>query len=208
MDVQALATTPLFLTSLVLCALVAAYSISMIFFSMFRSISKAAATAGLRPYELEAVECAGIFHNQLEDLIDKVITLEELSAEMHGPFEDHTWPRLLDLCDNLEVARGELNSLLSTRDFTTAYELGRLLAGVSSVVPPIPRSPDALELRLVCSWQIQAHELLERMVAKIEDSLSYGVGGPATTPSPQFIKTLEELKEELIEAGESLHRSS
>jgi hypothetical protein len=179
----------------------------MIFFSMFRSVSKAAATAGLRPYELEAVECAGIFHNQLEDLIDKLITLEELSAEVHVPFEDHTWPRLLDLCDKLEAARGELNSLLGSRDFATAHELGSLLAGVSSTVPDIPRPPNALELRLVCSWQVQAHELLERMVTKIEDSLSYGVGGTAAAPSPQFMNTLQELKEELIEAGEALREA-
>jgi hypothetical protein len=203
MDVQALATTPLFLASLVICALVATYTIALIFFSMFRSVSQAAASAGLRPYELEAVEQAGVFHNQVEDLIDKVITLEELSAEMNAPFEDHAWSRLLELCDNLEIARSELHAFLSTKDFASAHKLGCLLSGATPAVPNLPRAPDALELRHVSGWQFQAHDLLQRMVSRIEDSVTYGVGGSSGAPSPQFMKVLQELKAELIQRNET-----
>jgi len=202
MDVQALATTPIFLSSLVICALIAAYAIALIFFSIFRSLSKAAATAGLRPYELEAVEHAGMFHNQLEDFIDKLITLEELSTEVPEPFDDHSWSRLLELSDNLDSVRNELHALLQARDFESAYCLGRLLSGETSIVPDVPRAKDALELRLISGWQFQANELLQRMISKIEDSLAYGISGTESPPSPQFMRTLEELKSEIIRQGE------
>ncbi len=202
MDVQALATTPIFLSSLVICALVAAYAIALIFFSVFRSLSKAAATAGFRPYELEAVEHAGIFHNLLEDFIDKLVTLEELSTEVPEPFNDHSWTRILELSDNLESVRNDLHSLLQSRDFEQAYSLGRFLSGGTSGVPNIPRAKNAVELRLISGWRFHANELLQRMIAKIEDSLAYGISGTNTPPSPQFMRTLEQLKAEIIEQGD------
>jgi hypothetical protein len=199
MDAQALATTPLFLSSLAFCALVAAYAIAMGFRSFFRRVSQAAASAGLRPYELEAVEHAGIFHGQFEDFMEKVVTLEGLSSELPQPFHEGSWSRVLDLCDNLEAVRSELHLLLSTKDFATSYKLGRLLSGESSSVPAIPRPPGTVELRLVSLWHKEAHELLQRMISRIEDTISYKTSEPSTPLSKEFTQTLQDLKTSLKE---------
>lgn len=201
MDVQALATTPLFLSSLVICALVAAYAIATAFLGVFRGISRVAASAGLHPGELEAVEHSGIFHNQLEDLIEKIITLEELSVEVPEPFDDHSWSRLLELCDNLENVRGELHSLLRLRDFESGNELAKLLCGASSVIPNIPRPSGGLELRLVSVWHSQANELLQRMISRIEDAIRYGAVQGKPAPSQHVIQVLEELRFSVLDQG-------
>lgn len=199
MDAQALATTPIFLSSLAFCALVAACAIAIVFRSIFQRLSQAATSAGLRPHELEAVEHAGVFHAQLEDFMEKVVTLEGLSTELPLPFNDDSWIRVLELCDNLEVVRAELNSLLSTRDFTSAYKLGRLLSGETPSVPAVPRGPGSIELRLVSLWHRQAHELLQRMVARIEDTISHGSSSSAVALSKEFSETLQDLKSALME---------
>lgn len=198
MDVQALATTPIFVISLTLCALVTAYAFTVILRSTFGGLSSAAASVGLQPEELQAVEQAGIFHQQLEALIEKVVATESLSQELPGPFRDHSWERLLTLCDNLEIARGELNELLASRDFHEALALGRFLTGSLVTPPPIPRPEGSFELRLLCYWQKEAKDLLHRMVSKIDDSLRYGIGGATQDLSEEFHETFQEIKADLV----------
>lgn len=202
MDIQALANTPIFLLSLVVCAIVATYAFATFLRSIVGGLSRAAASAGLHPDELRAVEHAGIFHNQLETLIERVVALEELASEMPNTFSDHSWSRLLDLCDDLEAARGELHGLLSSKDFVAAAQLGRMLSGATSTIPDIPREPDGLELRKVTYWHKSARDLLQRMVSKLEDAVRYGTGGNTKPPSEDFLRTIEELREALIDDEE------
>jgi hypothetical protein len=197
MDTQALASTPLFLCSLVICAILTAYAFALGLRSIFSRLSRAAASAGLSPYELEAVEAAGVFHNQLEALIEDMVSLEELSREMPGPFSDHSWVRLVKLCEDLEASRSTLHELLQEKDFPLAFRLGSFLTGAAPEVPTIPEGASSIELRSLAYWHSTSRELLQRMISKIEDSLSFGLAGTKEEASPEFLDTLKKIKETL-----------
>jgi hypothetical protein len=199
MDVQALAATPLFFSSLTICALVTAFGIAKTLRFFFGRVSRVAASAGLLPRELEAVESAGIFHNQLEGLIEDLVSMEELSSEMPAPFSDHSWVRLVELCEDLEVARADLHTLLNAKDFVTAYRLGHFLTGGSPTVPELPPDTSSVNLTKLALWHANSRELLQRMVSKVEDAIGYNSNKPL---SPQFYETLDRVKDAIIASGD------
>jgi hypothetical protein len=165
--------------------------------SAFGSLSRAATSASLRPEELQAVAQAGLFHQQLERLIHTVVATESLSSELPGPFRDSSWDRLLTLCDHLEQARGELNELLGLRDFQGALALGRFLNGSLVTPSAIPRPDDGVELRLLCYWQRESRDLMQRIISRIDDAVRYRNGESKNDLSEEFHETLQEVKIDL-----------
>ncbi len=169
MNVQELASTPAFALSLAFCALVGAYAVTIALKYAFQRASSIAAFRGLSPNEVASIEFAAEFHGLLGQLVEHVLLVESFSPEAPEAFVDNSWNRLLKMCDDLEECRGELNYLLSERDFDSSVQLGRFLCGQSHTLPDYEREPDAVKLHLLSYWQKDAVELLHRMVSKIED---------------------------------------
>lgn len=128
-----------------------------------------AAFAGLSKAEIVSIDTSAKFHEKLRTLIEIILRIEEHSAEAPGVFNDHSWSRLLRICDDLEIVRGELNQLLSEKDFESAAALGRFLCGFDVSIPSIPRPDNAPELRLLTFWQRDTVDLLHRMISRLED---------------------------------------
>ena len=169
MNVKELASSPIFILSLGLCALVAAYSVTVLLRSVFHRASSIAAFSGLSQEEIVGIDTAAKFHERLRTLIEVILRIESFSSEAPGVFVDHSWARLLRLCDDLEVVRGELNSLLNAREFGAAAQLGRFLCGFDVAIPSIPRQQNAVELRTLTFWQRDTVQLLHRMISRLED---------------------------------------
>lgn len=169
MNVNELATSPIFIFSLGLCALVAAYSVTVLLRSMFQKASSLAAFSGLSDAEIIGIDTAAKFHERLRTLIEIILKIENFSSEAPGVFLDNSWARLLRLCDDLEVVRGELNGLLTAKDFEAAAKLGSFLCGFDVAIPVIPRQRGAIDLRTVTFWQRDTVQLLHRMISRLED---------------------------------------
>lgn len=196
MDVHALTDSSLFQVSLGLCALVAAFGITLALKTFFHKIFTMAAFAGFSAAELESIECATKFQNEMSIILEKVLGLEDFSAEAPPLFNDSSWSRLLRLCDDLEIARGELNELLTKRDFESARLLGRFLCGLDTTVPTFPRDETAIELRTLTFWRRDTIDLLHRMVSKLSDYSENQLdeATPTKQLSAEFLETIEEIK--------------
>lgn len=194
MNVNQLAASPVFIFSLGLCALVAAYSVTLGLRTILRKISTMAAFAGLSKAELVSIDTSAKFHEKLRSLIEVILRIEEHSAEAPGVFHDHSWSRLLRLCDDLEIVRGELNQLLADKDFESAAALGRFLCGFDVAIPSIPRPENAPELRLLTFWQRDTVDLLHRMVSRLEDEGRSHDSAP--NPAAQFSESLQDAIED------------
>jgi hypothetical protein len=198
MDAQALAATPLFTISLVLCALLTVCGFT---FFLKRTLSKAAiasATKGLMPDELQAIQTFGIFHNQVDALFERLSTVEELSGEMPAPFKDPSWNRLLELCDELQAAQDELNQLLQARRFSDASNLGSFLSGRAIVTPEFSEAASSLDLRKLRNWHETAHNLLQRFITLIQDAVDSDPAHKNTPLSESFLDTVQQIKRQLI----------
>lgn len=169
MNVQELASTPAFALSLAFCALVGAYAVTGALKYAFQRASSIAAFRGLSPNEVSSIEYAAEFHGLLGQLVEHVLLVESFSPEAPEVFVDNSWNRLLKMCDDLEECRGELNYLLSERDFDSSVELGRFLCGRSPTLPSYERDAEAVKLHPLSYWQKDSIELLHRMISKIED---------------------------------------
>lgn len=170
MTVQELASTPPFALSLAFCALVAAYAVTVALKYAFHRASSIAAFRGLSQNEVGSIEYAAEFHEKLGQLVEHVLLVETFSSEAPEIFVDNSWNRLLKMCDDLEECRGELNYLLSERDFDAAVQLGRFLCGRSPTLPNYERDPEAVKLHQLSYWQRDGIELVHRMISKIEDT--------------------------------------
>jgi hypothetical protein len=200
MDAQLLASTPLFMASLALCALVAAYSVAILLKSLFSSLANAAASTGLSPEELTAIEYAGIFHAQLEKLLARTVSIEQLAIEAPAPFQEQAWSRLLTICDELELVRSELNGLLEMREHRNATALAKFISGASNSIPQIPRPANAIELRKLIYWPRESRDLTLRIIAKLEDyTLNYG-SSKRQSYSKHFFEVISAVKNELSES--------
>jgi hypothetical protein len=202
MNAQALAITPIFMISLMVCASVAAYGFYAFIKGLSRKVSNTSLATGLSPQEVKAIKLAGTYHTMLEELLTRVVAIEQLSSETPAPFNDHSWRRLLELCDDLECWRSELNILIGNHDYYNALLLGRFLCGLSADVPKINPTEPSLEPHKILFWQRQTRELMLRMVSKLADSTRYGTGGNTNPLTPTYHETLEALKGELNEVVE------
>jgi hypothetical protein len=202
MNSQALAMAPLFMISLLVCASVAAYGFYAFVQRLSGKVSNTSLVTGLSPQEVKAIQLAGSYHTMLEELLTRVVAIEQLSGETPAPFNDHSWRRLLELCDDLECWRSELNILIGNHDYHNALLLGRFLCGLSAEVPKITPTVPSLEPHKILFWQRQTRELMLRMVSKLADSIRYGTGGNTKPLSPDYDETLEALKSELNDALE------
>jgi hypothetical protein len=203
MNVHDLASSPIFIASVGLCALVAAYSITVALRSVFQRISSLAAFSGLSKAEIVGLDTAAKFHERLRILIEIILKIESFSNEAPGVFVDNSWARLLRLCDDLEVARGELNALLSAKKFDAAAQLGRFLCGFDVAIPSFERQPGGVELRSLTFWQRDTGQLLHRMISRLEDE---GRGhdsdlNPFSRFSDGFQDAIEEAANYIEEAG-------
>lgn len=169
MNVRDIATQPIFVLSLALCALVATAGITLLLKKIFRKASNVVAFAGLTREEVISIEAAGKFHSKLEQLVELVLRVEERSGEAPGVFHDHSWARLLKMCDDLESARSELHELLGAKRFVEAAQLGRFLCGFDCSLPSYPRAATTIDLKHLTFWQRDSLDLLHRMVSKLEE---------------------------------------
>jgi hypothetical protein len=183
-----------------ICAAVAAYGFFSFIKGISKSVSNTSIATGLTPRELKTIEYAEQYHTLLEELLQRVVTIEQLSKETPAPFSDHSWQRLLEMCDDLEGFRGELNGLMASKDQVSAIALGRFLCGISAEVPEVTLSNPKLQARQILFWQRQTNELMLRMVSKLADSARYGTGGNTRPLSQQYLETLEAIKDELNQA--------
>ena len=197
MDVQELATLPIFTVSLVICGLVAAYACATLLASGFGRLTKKAIRSEVNPSELESLDYAALFHNQLEALIERVVAVDGLLAEMPTPPQESSWDRLLRLVDELEIARAHLHSLLDSRQFSEARTTAEFLTGSSPAIPPLGMA-QSVDLKNLFRWQHSAKGYLERIVSKIEDEVMKRADRPEYQRlSQEFFETIEELKEAL-----------
>ena len=197
MNVRDIATQPIFVLSLALCALVATAGITMLLKKIFRKASSIVAFAGLTKDEIVSIESAGKFHSKLEQLMELVLRVEERSSEAPGVFHDHSWARLLKMCDDLDKARSELHELLGAKRFSEAAQLGRFLCGFDCSLPSYARSADTIDLKPLTFWQRDTLDLLHRMVAKLEEVSR--VHDEDLTPrsllSPELQEVIEDAKD-------------
>jgi len=199
MDVHALAQTPVFLFSLVITGLVAAYSCSVFVRWILARFSIAAATAAIPPIELLAVDLANRFHEQRTLLRQRVDAVAKLSNELPAPFKDQSWTKLLDTCDTLEGLQVELNTFIRVRDFPEGIKLGRFLTGTGATAPSLLKPIEEEKLLLVANWRGKTTALLQRMVAKLEDASLSKVRSDGRPLSPDFFKALNEIRQVIIE---------
>lgn len=201
MTIEELATQPIFTVSIVLCVFLVAYTLATNIRSLFQSCAKFLTNKSISSVELESIELAGVFHSDLEQLIVWVFSIEKLSSELPAPFDDHSWIRLLELIDNLELARKQLNQLLSSSDFETALVLGRYLTG-KRTGPPAITLGEGKQMQAIAHWQENADNLILRMISRIEDSMRYGTGGNTSPLSESFVESLSQIKQEVLEENQ------
>lgn len=197
MTTEELATQPIFTVSIVLCVFITAYTLATNIRSLFQLFAKLITDKSISNVELESIELAGVFHSDLEQLIVWVVSIEKLSAELPGPFDDHSWIRLLELIDNLELVRKQLNKLLSASEFETALMFGRYVTGKRTSPPPITFA-EGKQIQAIAHWQEDAENLLLRMISRIEDSIRYGTGGNTSPLSEAFVENLSHIKQEIL----------
>jgi hypothetical protein len=195
--IEELATQPIFTVSIVLCVFIVAYTLATSIRSLFKLLAKFVTNKSISNVELESIELAGVYHSDLEQLIGWVVSIEKLSTELPGPFEDHSWIRLLEMIDNLELVRKHLNKLLSTSEFETALMLGRYVTG-KRTSPPAITLAEGKQIQVIAHWQEDAENLLLRMISRIEDSIRYGTGGNSSPLSEAFVENLSRIKEEIL----------
>ena len=197
MTIEELATQPIFTVSIVLCVFIVAYTLAISIRSLFKLLAKFVTNKSISNVELESIELAGVYHSDLEQLIGWAVSIENLSTELPGPFDDHSWIRLLEMIDNLELVRKHLNKLLSTSEFETALMLGRYVTG-KSTSPPAITLAEGKQIQVIAHWQEDAENLLLRMISRIEDSIRYGTGGNTSPLSEAFVENLSRIKEEIL----------
>lgn len=205
MNASALAATPIFTISLVLCGLLTIYGFAVLLKSLLNRTIRATATSGLMSDEVRSLEFLSNFHNQLEALIDKVVTLENLSSEVPEPFQESSWQRLLDLCDNLHMVRGKMHSLLQVRDFSSAASLGAFLSGRSNSIPQPLQSAPSFPLRELANWHEESKNHLQRLIARLEDITSGRERGLARDVSPDFHQIVQHVKADLAHESNESH---
>lgn len=198
MTIEELALQPIFTISIVLCVCIVAYTIASNLRFLFQLLTKFVTNKSISNVELESIELAGVYHSDLEQLIAWVVSIEKLSAELPGPFDDHSWIRLLELIDNLELVRKKLNYLLSKSEFETALMLGRYVTG-KRTSPPALTLREGKQIQMIAHWQEDAENLLLRMISRIEDSIRYGTGGNASPLSEAFVENLSQIKQEILQ---------
>lgn len=197
MTIEELATQPIFTVSIVLCVFIVAYTLAISIRSLFKLLAKFVTNKSISNVELESIELAGVYHSDLEQLIGWAVSIENLSTELPGPFDDHSWIRLLEMIDNLELVRKHLNKLLSTSEFETALMLGRYVTG-KRTSPPAITLAEGKQIQVIAHWQEDAENLLLRMISRIEDSIRYGTGGNTSPLSEAFVENLSRIKEEIL----------
>ena len=197
MTIEELATQPIFTVSIVLCVFIVAYTLATSIRSLFKLLAKFVTNKSISNVELESIELAGVYHSDLEQLIGWAVSIENLSTELPGPFDDHSWIRLLEMIDNLELVRKHLNKLLSTSEFETALMLGRYVTG-KRTSPPAITLAEGKQIQVIAHWQEDAENLLLRMISRIEDSIRYGTGGNTSPLSEAFVENLSRIKEEIL----------
>ena len=197
MTIEELATQPIFTVSIVLCVFIVAYTLAISISSLFKLLAKFVTNKSISNVELESIELAGVYHSDLEQLIGWAVSIENLSTELPGPFDDHSWIRLLEMIDNLELVRKHLNKLLSTSEFETALMLGRYVTG-KRTSPPAITLAEGKQIQVIAHWQEDAENLLLRMISRIEDSIRYGTGGNTSPLSEAFVENLSRIKEEIL----------
>jgi hypothetical protein len=195
--IEELATQPIFTVSIVLCVFIVAYTLAISIRSLFKLLAKFVTNKSISNVELESIELAGVYHSDLEQLIGWAVSIENLSTELPGPFDDHSWIRLLEMIDNLELVRKHLNKLLSTSEFETALMLGRYVTG-KRTSPPAITLAEGKQIQVIAHWQEDAENLLLRMISRIEDSIRYGTGGNTSPLSEAFVENLSRIKEEIL----------
>lgn len=198
MDVHALAQTPVFLFSIVVTGIVAAYSFAMLFRFILSGFSVAASSSGLPPEELLALDLAGKYQGQLTVLQQRVDALSNLSQHLAEPFQDQSWSKLLATCDTLQELQQELYTLIRTRDFTESTHFAQFLIGRKRSSSELHRPLGETELALVVQWQSKTTALVQRMVAKIEDAAIGGTGSDGHPLPEEFFKTLSRLRNSII----------
>ncbi len=197
MTIEELATQPIFTVSIVLCVFIVAYTLAISIRSLFKLLAKFVTNKSISNVELGSIELAGVYHSDLEQLIGWAVSIENLSTELPGPFDDHSWIRLLEMIDNLELVRKHLNKLLSTSEFETALMLGRYVTG-KRTSPPAITLAEGKQIQVIAHWQEDAENLLLRMISRIEDSIRYGTGGNTSPLSEAFVENLSRIKEEIL----------
>ena len=197
MTIEELATQPIFTVSIVLCVFIVAYTLAISIRSLFKLLAKFVTNKSISNVELESIELAGVYHSDLEQLIGWAVSIENLSTELPGPFDDHSWIRLLEMIDNLELVRKHLNKLLSTSEFETALMLGRYVTG-KRTSPHAITLAEGKQIQVIAHWQEDAENLLLRMISRIEDSIRYGTGGNTSPLSEAFVENLSRIKEEIL----------
>lgn len=169
MNVAALAQTPLFMSGLVVCCLVAGYAFALFIKLLLTRFSSTVAANELNKEEILTIDLTGKFQEQLETLLDRVDRVKRLSRYFPDPFRDNSWDRLLLTCNILKSAQQKLLLLIKHRDFVDALQLSLFLSGRTFSLPRLkePINPD--ELKLLTEWHKKTTQALQRMIAKVED---------------------------------------
>jgi hypothetical protein len=169
MNVAALAQTPLFMSGLVVCCLVAGYAFALFIKLLLTRFSSTVAANELNKEEILTIDLTGKFQEQLETLLDRVDRVKRLSRYFPDPFRDSSWDRLLLTCNILKSAQQKLLLLIKHRDFVDALQLSLFLSGRTFSLPRLkePINPD--ELKLLTEWHKKTTQALQRMIAKVED---------------------------------------
>lgn len=198
MDVHSLAQTPVFLFSLVITGLVASYTFAALLRAMLAQFSFAAATSGVQPLELLAADLVGKHREQLQGLQSRVDAVAKFSRVLPAPFADQSWTKLLDTCNALQGLHQELLTLVKVRNYEEGVKLGRFLTGSSAAAPSLMKPLDDGTLLLVAQWPSKTTALLQRMVAKLEDSARDGKGADGRPLQPNFFAALDEIRNVII----------
>jgi len=197
MDAQALATTPIFTVSLALCALLTVYGFTIFLKNILSKAAVASASRGLIPHELQSVQHASSFHRQAQSFLDTLSTVEELASEIPASLQDPSWSRLLEIADELEVARGELHKLLQAKNFGEASKLGSFLSGVTKPLPEYLDISSSANLQKLLNWHENSRNLLQRFITRLEGYADPHSTGPHRRLSRTFSESIAQVKRTL-----------
>jgi hypothetical protein len=198
MNAQFLASTPLFVCSLVVCAFVAGYACTVLLRAGLSMLSTTIATAGMDPSEMRAINTAGTLQKQIATLDNRMKLAVKLSKYLPELFEDSSWHRLVNTYEQLKKVEKALTSLLQGGRFKDGLLLGKFLTGETSTIPKLNHPIEESLLRSLLSWQLNSTHGLQRMVAKVEDALHATNASDELNLPQDFFDTLSKVRKGIV----------
>jgi hypothetical protein len=194
MSAQDLATTPLFMSSLVVCGLVAGYALSVLLRFALSSLSTTALTSGMDASQMLAIKTAGTFQKQLATLRSRIELALLISNYVPEPFADSSWQRLLDTHEALHRSEKDLTRLLRRGKFEDGLLLGGFLSGTQSPLPHLHELLDEEQIHSLTNWQHNSTLCLQRILTKVEDAVREGKSPSHSHVPPDLLNAIQNLR--------------